>query len=114
MPPTAEPADVDAGRPFLTVFGRGLVGELPNFVHAPYLVVTMADLWPLFEASLSGPSLAGVHLVDTIELEQLDHALDEAAAVGERDRPRRRSGESTSPSSSPGGVAFRCSRCRRR
>ncbi len=76
MPPTAEPADADAGRPFLTVFGRGLIGELANFVHAPYLVVTMADLWPMFEASLAGPSLAGVHLVDTIELEHLDHALD--------------------------------------
>jgi glycerol-1-phosphate dehydrogenase [NAD(P)+] len=76
MPPTAEAADADFGQPFLTVFGRGLIGELANFVHAPYLVVTMADLWPMFEASLTGPSLAGVHLVDTIELEQLDGALD--------------------------------------
>ena len=28
--------------------------ELPLFVHRPYLVVTMADLWPRFEAQLTG------------------------------------------------------------
>ena len=31
---------------FPVVFGHQLVGELPAFVHRPYLVVTMADLWP--------------------------------------------------------------------
>jgi glycerol-1-phosphate dehydrogenase [NAD(P)+] len=62
------------------VFGRGLVDELPAFVHRPYLVVTMADLWPRFEPVLSGPDLAGVHLVDTLELEEL--------AALENDLPR--------------------------
>jgi glycerol-1-phosphate dehydrogenase [NAD(P)+] len=59
---------------FTTVFGRELVGELPNFVHRPYLVVTMADLWPRFEAALS-PHLAGVHLVSTLELAELERAV---------------------------------------
>ena len=36
------------GGEFLTVFGRHLVEELPAFVHRPYLVVTMDDLWPQF------------------------------------------------------------------
>jgi len=56
---------------FRTVFGRGLVEEIPAFVHRPYLVVTMADLWPRFEATLGGPDLAGVHLVETLELSDL-------------------------------------------
>jgi glycerol-1-phosphate dehydrogenase [NAD(P)+] len=70
---------------FTTVFGRGLVEELSNFVHRPHLVVTMADLWPRFEAALS-PHLAGVHLVTTLELADLERACDElpscAAIVG--------------------------------
>ena len=72
---TADYGGSDIGRPFLTVFGRGLVGELANVVHPPYLVVTMADLWPLFEASLASPAVAGVHLVDTIELDKLEEVL---------------------------------------
>jgi len=64
---------------FTTVFGRGLVEELPNFVHRPYLVVTMADLWPRFEAALS-PHLAGVHLVTTLELADLERACHELPA----------------------------------
>jgi glycerol dehydrogenase-like iron-containing ADH family enzyme len=61
---------------FPTVFGRELVAELPLFVHRPYLVVTMADLWPRFEAALAGPHLAGVHLVTTLELDELDASID--------------------------------------
>ena len=58
---------------FTTVFGRELVAELPAFVHRPYLVVTMADLWPTFEAKFDD-GLAGVHLVDTLELADLEKA----------------------------------------
>jgi glycerol dehydrogenase-like iron-containing ADH family enzyme len=66
---------------FSTVFGRGLVGELPAFVHAPYLVVTMDDLWPRFEPLLGG-GLAGVHLVRTLELAELERVeLPSCAAV---------------------------------
>ena len=62
---------------FPTVFGRNLVGELPNFVHRPYLVVTMDDLWPRFSEALDGPGLAGVHLVRTLERDALERLLDE-------------------------------------
>jgi glycerol dehydrogenase-like iron-containing ADH family enzyme len=37
------PQDVTA---FPTAFGRALLSEVPNFVAAPYVVVTMEDLWP--------------------------------------------------------------------
>jgi glycerol-1-phosphate dehydrogenase [NAD(P)+] len=60
---------------FTTVYGRNLVGELPNFAHRPYLVVTMADLWPTFEATLTGPGLGGVHLVTTLDVVELDATL---------------------------------------
>jgi glycerol dehydrogenase-like iron-containing ADH family enzyme len=73
-----------AGQGFRTVFGHELVGELPAFVHRPYLVVTMADLWPRFEDRLAGPHLAGVHLVDTLEvaeLVELEARLPRAAAI---------------------------------
>jgi glycerol-1-phosphate dehydrogenase [NAD(P)+] len=72
--PTAAARRPDMGFP--TVFGRELIGELPNFVHRPYLVVTMADLWPRFE-HLFDSHLAGVHLVET-----LDAAALETAAAG--------------------------------
>jgi glycerol-1-phosphate dehydrogenase [NAD(P)+] len=74
----------DGGRPFLTVFGRGLIGELPNFAHQPYLVVTMGDLWPMFQPLLDQPDFAGVHLVDSIELDRVaavEEALPSAASV---------------------------------
>ena len=73
-----------AGQGFRTVFGHELVGELPAFVHRPYLVVTMADLWPRFEDQLAGPHLAGVHLVDTLEvaeLVELEARLPRAGAI---------------------------------
>ncbi|MFL5776148.1 MAG: iron-containing alcohol dehydrogenase, partial [Chloroflexota bacterium] len=70
-------APADAG--FVTVFGRDLVSELPNFVHRPYVVVTMADLWPAFEHHFDR-HLAAVHEVDTIEVAALD---DQVAALPE-------------------------------
>jgi glycerol-1-phosphate dehydrogenase [NAD(P)+] len=56
---------------FPTVFGRDLIGELPNFVHRPYLVVTMADLWPRFE-HLFDSNVAAVHEVTSLELADVD------------------------------------------
>ncbi len=64
------------GREFTTVFGRGLVEELANFVHRPYLVVTMADLWPRFEGAFD-EHLAGVHVVDTLDLDELNAAAEQ-------------------------------------
>lgn len=65
---------------FRTVFGRGLVDELPVIAHRPTLVVTMADLWPRFEASL-GPNLGAVHLVDSLEMAVLDEQEARLPAV---------------------------------
>jgi glycerol dehydrogenase-like iron-containing ADH family enzyme len=62
--------DASTGREFTTVFGRGLVAELPKFVPRPYLVVTMDDLWPQFEAELDD-GLGGVHFVRTLDLDEL-------------------------------------------
>ena len=62
---------------FTTVYGRNLVGELPNFVNRPYLVVTMDDLWPRFSAALDGPGLAGAHLVRTLDLAELENIVDD-------------------------------------
>lgn len=60
---------------FVTVYGRHLVEELPVFVHPPYLVVTMDDLWPRFAGALEGPALAGVHLVRSLDIDVLEAIL---------------------------------------
>jgi glycerol dehydrogenase-like iron-containing ADH family enzyme len=65
---------------FPTIYGRGLLEEVPAFAHRPYLVVTMADLWPRFEARLQD-GLGGVHLVDSLEVSALDRAAAELTDV---------------------------------
>ena len=62
---------------FTTIFGRNLIGELPNFAHQPYLVVTMPDLWELF-AHHFDDNLAGPYLVSTIDGDELK---DEASKL---------------------------------
>ncbi len=59
---------------FNTVYGRGLVPELKSYVHRPYLVVTMADLWPRFRDSFDD-NVAGPLLVDTLERDDLDRIV---------------------------------------
>ncbi len=59
---------------FTTVFGRNLIAELPNFVHLPYLVVTMDDLWSKF-AHHFDDNLAGPYLVSTIDGDELREEL---------------------------------------
>jgi glycerol-1-phosphate dehydrogenase [NAD(P)+] len=39
---------------FQTILGRNLVGELKNFVHRPFLLVTMEDMWPKFQKDFEG------------------------------------------------------------
>jgi glycerol-1-phosphate dehydrogenase [NAD(P)+] len=56
---------------FNTVYGRGLIPELKTSVHRPYLVVTMADLWPRFKADFDD-GLAGPLFVETLERSDLD------------------------------------------
>jgi len=41
---------------FQTILGRNLVGELKNFVHRPFLLVTMEEMWPKFEKEFVGAS----------------------------------------------------------
>jgi glycerol dehydrogenase-like iron-containing ADH family enzyme len=69
---------------FPTIYGRNLVGELRHFVHRPYLVVTMEDLWPRFASAFDkagpGSPLAGVHLVRTLEEPELEAALSQLLA----------------------------------
>ncbi len=71
--------DGSTGREFTTVFGRGLVGELPKFVPRPYLIVTMDDLWPIFEHHFDD-GLAGVHRVRTLDLDELRLAVGQLPA----------------------------------
>lgn len=69
------------GNLFPTVFGRNLIGELPNFVHWPYLVVTMEDLWSKFEHHFDG-NLADVFFVKTLEYETLTQQIEALPAFG--------------------------------
>jgi glycerol-1-phosphate dehydrogenase [NAD(P)+] len=70
---------------FNTIFGRNLLAELAPTVNSPYLLVTMPDLWPLFEDQLKDGNLH-VHLVESIEREDLEVVLaglpDVDAVVG--------------------------------
>lgn len=68
---------------FQAVQGRGLLGELRHFVHPPFLVVTMEDLWPLFADAFAGAE-CHVHFVASMErnaLEAMLAALPPVAAV---------------------------------
>ncbi len=65
------PDAIDPGHEFTTVFGRGLVEELPIIAHPPYLVVTMDDLWPRFSAALQVDGFGAVHMVETLDIGQL-------------------------------------------
>ncbi|MGQ9585952.1 MAG: iron-containing alcohol dehydrogenase [Anaerolineae bacterium] len=64
---------IDA-RFFHTVYGRNLLASIPQIAGAPYLIVTMGDLWPKFRAQLE-TGAERLYLVDTLEAEHLDTAL---------------------------------------
>lgn len=55
---------------FDVVFGRNLIEELKTYVHRPYLVVTMEDLWPRFSDQFDD-GLIGPHFVRTLETSEL-------------------------------------------
>jgi glycerol dehydrogenase-like iron-containing ADH family enzyme len=57
-----------------TIYGRNLVYELTQVIPRPFLVATMADLWPRFEAQLGGRD-THLYVVDSMELAGLDQAL---------------------------------------
>ena len=56
---------------FPTVLGRGLYREFRDFVNPPFLIVTMADLWPLFRHEFEG-SDHQLYLTESIEQADLD------------------------------------------
>jgi glycerol dehydrogenase-like iron-containing ADH family enzyme len=60
---------------FRSIYGRGLVGELKHIVHHPYLVVTMADLWPLFDREFDD-GLVGPMFVTTLDRHELEEQID--------------------------------------
>ena len=66
---------------FPTVMGRGLFGEFKNFVNPPFLIVTMPDLWALFEHEFEG---ADYQLYLTNSIEQVDLDRDAAALTDVR------------------------------
>ena len=80
---------------FTTVFGRGLVEELPAFLPRPYLVVTMDDLWPRFASILEGYGFGGVHLVRSLELTDLERAVDALPAIASMPTSGRRTSSSS-------------------
>src|SRR5579862_4341749 len=51
---------------FQTILGRNLIAELKNFVHRPFLVVTMEDLWPKFLRDFEGAECQ-VYFVRSVE-----------------------------------------------
>ena len=59
---------------FNTIFGRGLIGELKNFVQKPYLIVTMEDLWEKFKDEFDED--ATVHFVKTLEYDEVIKEID--------------------------------------
>ena len=62
------------GHMFTTIYGRNLIGELSNFVHRPFLVVTMEDLWEKF-AHHFDEELCHVYFVTTIDGDELKQEL---------------------------------------
>lgn len=59
---------------FKTIYGRNLVDELKNIVQRPYLVVTMADIWPLFKGSFDEDCIP--YFVETLEYQPLLEKLE--------------------------------------
>ena len=66
---------------FPLFFGRQLAGELQAICPRPYLVVTMADLWPQFEQHF-GAGLGAVHFVASLERRDLDEAAARYGRAG--------------------------------
>ena len=69
------------GHQFTTIFGRRLIPELPLIAHRPYLVVTMADLWPKFCAHFDR-HCAGHYEVTTLEADALEQDLQRLPSCG--------------------------------
>jgi glycerol dehydrogenase-like iron-containing ADH family enzyme len=67
-------------RPFPSVIGRGLLAETPAIAAPPFVVVTMADLWPRFGPLL--PPGTEAFLVASLERAALEAALPRLGHAG--------------------------------
>ncbi len=67
------------GHFFTTIYGRNLVGEIKAFVHRPYLVVTMEDLWPKFEHFFDD-GMVQVYFVNTLDAIELAREIERMPA----------------------------------
>lgn len=69
---------------FPTVFGRNVLDEVPNFAAGPFLVVTMADLWPQLSKLLpNGTPHYFVTSMERVALEaELPRLSDYASFIG--------------------------------
>jgi glycerol dehydrogenase-like iron-containing ADH family enzyme len=65
---------------FNVVYGRDLVSKLRESLSEPYLVVSMADLWPRFERAFTH-SRHHVHLVDSLEVRDLEALVRDLPSV---------------------------------
>ncbi len=70
----ANPPLSSLGGMFPTIYGRNLIGELKNFVHQPFLIVTMSDLWEIFKHHFKDAP-AEVYLVNTIDGDELKEEI---------------------------------------
>ena len=70
---------------FPTVTGRGLIETIPEFVHQPFLIVTMEDLWPKIKPEIINAPHE-VYFVQTTVQTALEHLVTElsdfSAVVG--------------------------------
>src|ERR1039458_5246187 len=65
---------------FNVVYGRDLVSKLRESLSEPYLVVSMAALWPRFERAFTH-SRHHVHLVDSLEVRDLEALVRDLPSV---------------------------------
>lgn len=65
---------------FDIAYGRDLLPEIPKIVNAPFLVVSVGDLWPNLLSHFSGAEYF-LHLVSSLEIVDLEKTLAELPEV---------------------------------
>lgn len=66
---------------FPTIFGRNLLEELANFAAPPFLIITMAELWPLLSKRLDNNADFAVYYVEDTKEETL---INQLSKIGDR------------------------------
>jgi glycerol dehydrogenase-like iron-containing ADH family enzyme len=65
---------------FDVAYGRKLVAEIPKIVNPPFLVVSVADLWPSFSNQFDGADIH-LHVVDSLEIDDIERTLADLPQV---------------------------------